>query len=458
MTPVAQVRVFIGEDEEPLARLFADHLSGCGHSVSVAHDGRAALRALSEETFDVALLDVVMPEINGLDVLRQIRSQPNAPEVIIVTGNATMETALSAIRLGAYDILSKPCRLAELEVIVRRAHERRALGRANAALQSRLNRAAPVAEILTMHPRMREVLALVERVAPSDTPVLIVGESGTGKELVARLLHERSGVAHGPFVDINCAATGGAHAEYELFGYEAGALPGTADSKTGTLEMASGGSLFLDEVSALDSRLQAALSRVIEERRFVRAGGSQKVPLSARLIAATNRDLAALVAAGAFRDDLYFRVNAFTIPVPPLRDRPDDIPLLARHFLARFGGATPPKLADDAVDALRRYAWPGNVRELRNLMERAVLVADGGIVRTTDLPIASSANGVTLSGEEGVMRSLADVEREHIRRVLEGVRWHQGRAASILGISSKTLYRKIREYGFTRADGRRETE
>jgi DNA-binding NtrC family response regulator len=213
--------------------------------------------------------------------------------------------------------------------------------------------------------------------------------------------------------------------------------------------MASGGSLFLDEISALDVRLQAALSRVIEERRFVRAGGSQKVPLTARLIAATNRDLGALVAAGAFRDDLFFRVNAFTIPVPPLRDRPEDIPLLARHFLARFGGGSPPSLADDAVEALCRYGWPGNVRELRNLMERAVLVAEGGVVRSRDLPFASpSTNGA--AADQNVLRALVDVERDHILRVLEGVRWHQGRAASILGISSKTLYRKIREYGFKR--------
>jgi DNA-binding NtrC family response regulator len=449
MTTAPSVRVFIAEDEQPLARLFADHLAGCGHSVRVAHDGRAALEALTEESFDVALLDVVMPEMNGLELLRAVRAQPNAPEVIIVTGNATMETALSAVQMGAYDVLSKPCRLAELEVIVRRAAERRALGRANAALQARLSRDVPATEILTAHPRMREVLALVERVAPTDTPVLIVGESGTGKELIARAVHARSSVASGPFVDINCAAIGGAHVEYELFGYETGTVPGASDSRTGTLEMAAGGSLFLDEVSALDLRVQAALSRVIEEKRFVRAGGAQRVPLNARLLASSNRDLAGLAASGAFRDDLFFRINAFTIAVPPLRDRPEDVPLLARHFLQRFGRGAPPTLADDAVDALCRYQWPGNVRELRNLMERAVLLAEGGTIRAADLPVVSP-NGADGAGDASVLRPLDEVERDHIRRVLDNVRWHQGRAASILGISSKTLYRKIREYGFTK--------
>ena len=449
-TPVAPIRVFIAEDEQPLARLFADHLTSCGHQVAVAHDGREALRALSEEAFDVALLDLVMPEMNGLDVLRQIRSQPNAPEVIVVTGNGTMEAALASIRLGAYDILSKPCRLAELEVIVRRAHERRRLERANAALSARLNRAEPAGEILTAHPRMSEVLELVQRVARSDSPVLIVGESGTGKELIARAVHERSNVASGPFVDINCAAISGAHVEYELFGYEAGALPGTGDSRTGTLELASGGSLFLDEISALDLRLQAALSRVIEERRFVRPGGAQKVPLNARLIASTNRDLSALVASGAFRDDLFFRVNGFTIPVPSLRERPDDIPLLARHFLSRFGGASAPTLSDDAVEALSRYRWPGNVRELRNLIERAVLMAQNGVIHAADFPFVASR--VVENGDTPI-KPLSEVERDHIRRVLDATRWHQGRAAAILGISSKTLYRKIREYGFRKSDG-----
>jgi DNA-binding NtrC family response regulator len=449
MTTAPSVRVFIAEDEQPLARLFADHLTGCGHSVRVAHDGRAALEALTEESYDVALLDVVMPELNGLEVLRVVRAQPNAPEVIIVTGNATMETALSAVRLGAYDVLAKPCRLAELEVIVRRAAERRALGRANAALQARLSRDVVAGELVAAHPRMREVLDLVERVAPTDTPVLIVGESGTGKELIARAVHARSNVAAGPFVDINCAAIGGAHVEYELFGYETGTVPGAADSRTGTLEMAAGGSLFLDEVSALDPRLQAALSRVIEERRFVRAGGTQKVLLNARLIASSNRDLAKLVASGGFRDDLFFRINAFTITVPPLRDRVDDIPLLAGHFLQRFGGGSAPALAADAVDALCRYPWPGNVRELRNLMERAVLLAEGGTIRAADLPLAMG-NGADGAADASVLRPLDEVERDHIRRVLNGVGWHQGRAASILGISSKTLYRKIREYGFTK--------
>jgi DNA-binding NtrC family response regulator len=447
MTPVSPIRVFIAEDEQPFARILADHLTSCGHSVSMAHDGRSALRTLSDEVFDVALLDIVMPEMSGLEVLREVRSQPNAPEVIVITGNGTVETALMAVRLGAYDFLSKPCRLAELEVIVRRAYERRRLARTNVALETRLARVDPAPEFVTANPRMQDVLALVDRMAATEAPVLVTGESGTGKELIARTLHRLSPVADGPFVDINCAAIGGAHVESELFGYEAGTAPGSTDSRAGMLELASGGSLFMDEISALDQRLQAALSRVIEERRFFRAGGSQKVALNARLIAATNRDLAALVTEGAFRDDLFFRINALTIALPPLRERADDILLLADYFLTRFGGATPPALDQGAREALRNYRWPGNVRELRNVLERAVLLAQNGTIGIEDLPFMSSTNG---AGRAAELTSLSDVEREHIHRVLEAVQWHQGRAATILGISSKTLYRKIREYGFSR--------
>jgi DNA-binding NtrC family response regulator len=448
MTPASSIRVLIAEDERPLARILADHLTSCGHTVSVAHDGRSALRTLTEESYDVALLDVVMPEMSGLDVLRQVRWQPNAPEIVMITGNGTMETAITAMRLGAYDFLTKPCRLAELEVIVRRANERRTLVRANAVLETRLARVDPAPELVTADPRMRDVLAMVERMARSDTPVLITGESGTGKELVARTLHRLSGVASGPFVDLNCAAIGGVHVEYELFGYESGTVPGSSESRSGTLELASGGSLFLDEISALDLRLQAALSRVIGERLFFRAGGSQKIALNARLIAATNRDLPALVASGAFRDDLFFRINALTVALPPLRERPDDVLLLADHFLGRFSGAAPPLLGDDAMAAIRAYHWPGNVRELCNVIERAVLLCESGTIRASDLPFTQPGAGSAPNGS--TLTSLAQVERDHIRLVLDAVHWHQGRAATILGISSKTLYRKIREYGFSR--------
>jgi DNA-binding NtrC family response regulator len=446
MTAAAPIKVFIAEDEQPLAKLLADHLSSCGHVVSVVHDGRSALDRLSEETYDVALLDIVMPEMTGLDVLRHVRWQANAPEIIMITGNGTMETALTAIRLGAYDFLAKPYRLAEVEVIVRRASERRMLARANAALQTRLSHVDPVSELITEDPRMLDAMTMVEKVAPSDAPVLVAGESGTGKELVARILHRRSAVSEGPFVDINCAAIGGMHVEYELFGYESGTLPGSTESRAGTLELASGGSLFMDEVSALDQRLQAVMSRVIEERRFSRAGGTQKVVLDARLIAATNRDLSVMVSEGAFRDDLYFRINGITITLPPLRERPTDVLLLTQHFLERFGGANPPVLEEDAREALARYTWPGNVRELRNVVERAVLLAREGRIHASDLPFVVDASRRGSSHAE--LTSLTEVERDHIHRVLRAVQWHQGRAATILGISSKTLYRKIREYGF----------
>jgi DNA-binding NtrC family response regulator len=389
-----------------------------------------------------------MPEIDGLEVLRQIREEPTPPEVIIITGNGTIETAITAIKLGAYDYLSKPYRMAEIDVLVRRAWEKRQLAKANVVLQNRLERVESVPEILTQYQPMRAVLALVEKVARSDSPVLITGESGTGKELVARAIHRLSGRAEGPLVDINCAAIAENLLESELFGHEKGAFTGALGRKTGLFELAASGSLFMDEIGELDPRLQGKLLRALEQSSFFRVGGTQKVEVDVRIIAATNKDLAAMVSENEFRSDLYYRINTISIALPPLRERVVDIPLLADHFLRRYGGTTPPALTDDAVAALQAYAWPGNVRELRNVIERAVLLATDGVIRAQDLPLAP-ANGAA-SGAGVGSGSLADLERRHIESVLRQANWHQGRAAQVLGISSKTLYRKIREYGFQR--------
>jgi DNA-binding NtrC family response regulator len=451
MTAAPRVKVLLAEDEHHLSSLLRDFLESRGFAVTVTHDGSAALHAMRSEAFDVALVDIVMPELDGLEVLRALRDEPSPPEVIVITGNGTIETAIAAMKLGAFDYLAKPYRMAEIEVLVRRAFDRRSLARENALLHTRLARVDPMPEIITTHESMQSVLDLIRRVAKSDSPVLITGESGTGKELVARALHYGSERGAGPLVDINCAAIGGSNVEYDLFGHDVGAFPGATTSRTGLLELASGGTLFMDEIAGLEERLQGALLRALEQRTFMRVGGRQKVELNARIVAATNRDLGRRVTDGEFRADLFYRINTISIALPPLRERPGDIPLLAEHFLQRLGGATPPTLSEEALRVMQGYRWPGNVRELRNVIERAVLLATSGSIGPQDLPL-HDMGGAPSNGSNGSNghRALLDVERAHILGVLQQVSWHQGRAALILGISSKTLYRKIREYGFQR--------
>jgi DNA-binding NtrC family response regulator len=446
-----RIKVLIAEDEPHLGTILESFLSGRGYQVTTRRDGRAALEALRAESYDVALLDIVMPEMDGLEVLRHVREEPSPPEVIIITGNGTIETAITAIKLGAYDYLAKPYRMAEIDVLVRRAWEKRQLSKENALLHSRLSRVDAVPEVLTQYAPMQAVLSLVERVAKSDSPVLVSGESGTGKELVARALHRLSGRGSNPLVDINCAAIAENLLESELFGHEKGAFTGAMSRKIGLFEMAAGGTMFMDEIGELDPKLQGKLLRALELGTFFRVGGTQKVEVSVRIVAATNRDMVRAVGEGAFRSDLYYRINTIGITLPPLRERVVDIPLLADHFLHQYGGATPPRLTEEAMEALQRYRWPGNIRELRNVIERAVLLANGGVINASDLPLqAPGPAPSSANGQAGTAVSLADLERRHIETVLNQTHWHQGKAATLLGISSKTLYRKIREYGFKR--------
>jgi DNA-binding NtrC family response regulator len=447
----AKIKVLVAEDEVNLGQILSNFLVGRGCAVRTVTDGRAAIDALRAEAYDVALLDIVMPELDGLEVLKQVRTEADPPEVIIITGNGTIETAISAMKLGAYDYMAKPYRMAEIDVLVRRAWEKRRLARENVLLQSQLQRAGGALEIETQYAPLRAVLEMITRVAPSDSPVLITGESGTGKELVAHMLHRLSGRT-GPFVDVGCASLAEGMLESELFGHERGAFPGADERKLGLMELAAGGTLFLDGIAELSPKLQGKLLRALDQLSFYRVGGTQKVEVDVRVLAATNRDLAACVAEGTFRDDLYYRINTIAIELPALRDRAVDVPLLAKQFLKQFGRANPPTLAPDAIELLVRYPWPGNVRELRNVMERAVLLAHGPQIHAADLPLHPPTPGATDRASAPAI-SLAELERRHIESVLHETSWHQGKAASTLGISSKTLYRKIREYGFRRPGG-----
>jgi DNA-binding NtrC family response regulator len=451
----APIRVLIAEDEAHLGTILEQFLGARGCQVTTVRDGLRALDLLRLEQFDVALLDIVMPGLDGLDVLRQVREDPSPPEVIIITGNGTVETAIAALKLGAYDFLSKPYRMAEIEALVRRAWEKRVLARDNERLHTLQARhpagrgGAPT--FVTQFAPLQAMLSLVERVAPSSSPVLISGESGTGKDLVARLLHHWSGRASAPFVDLNCAALAEPVLESELLGVERGAFPGAERRTVGLLELATGGTLYLDNVADLDLRLQAKLLRALETGSFYRVGGTQKVDVEVRIVAATTRDLGRMVAAGDFRDDFLHRINTIRIQLPPLRDRVPDIPPLATHFLEQFGGPTPPRLTGEAVGVLERYRWPGNVRELRNVLERAALLCTNGLIEARDLPLGAEI-GAAARLTPTASLTLADLERRHIESVLQRTGWHQGRAAELLGISPKTLYRKIREFGFKRPE------
>ncbi|MFN8978499.1 MAG: sigma-54-dependent transcriptional regulator, partial [Gemmatimonadaceae bacterium] len=357
------IRLLIAEDEAHLGTILEQFMTARGFAVRMVRDGRTALELLRSEAFDVALLDVVMPEIDGLEVLRLIREEPLPPEIIVITGNGTIETAIAALKLGAYDFLSKPYRMAEIEVLVRRAWEKRMLARDNLLLKSRLHRSTPAPHFLTQFAPLRAVLSMLEKVAPSASPVLISGESGTGKDLVARLLHAHGEHADGPFIDINCAALAESVLEMELFGVEKGAFPGAEQRKVGLFEMAAGGTLYLDNIGDLALKLQGKLLRALETGSFFRVGGTQKVEVEVRVIASSTRDLSRMVQAGTFRDDLLHRINTIRIALPPLRDRLVDVLPLAEHFLAQFRRGPVLRLSDDAAGVLERYRWPGNVRE-----------------------------------------------------------------------------------------------
>ncbi len=448
----ADIKILLAEDERNLARILETQLRKRGFDVVVAHDGRAAIDALKAEDFDVALVDLIMPEVDGIGVLRQAVELDAPPEVVIVTGNGTVETAIAAMKLGAYDYVTKPCRVAELEMLVRRAFEKRQLAQENVRLQTRLSRREGFPEIITASRAMEEVLDLARKVAGSEHAVLISGESGTGKELVARAIHRLSPRADGPLTDINCAAIQENLLESELFGHERGAFTGAMTRKLGLFELADGGTLFMDEIAELAPRLQSKLLRALEMGEFFRVGGTQKVSTNIRLLAATNRQIESEVAEGNFRDDLYYRINTLHIHIPPLRDRPEDIPFLARYFLKQHADADPPELTDEALEAMLAYQWPGNVRELKNVMERLALLRAGEEIRAGELPLdlsqARRSEGVAALVGQSI--SLEELERAHIEAVLRREDWHQGRTAETLGISPKTLYRKIRSYGLGR--------
>ncbi len=472
MSETNDARLLIAEDEANLRLVLQKELQRLGYRVQAAADGEAALRKLEESNVDVLLCDINMPRMDGMELLRRVHERPNPPEVIMLTGQGTIETAVEAMRIGAYDYLTKPYSITELDVRVRQAAEKRRLRVDNQRLRAQLERQSPLPEIVSVSDAMNEAIRLVERVAPSDASVLITGESGTGKELIAQAIHRLSGRASGSFIDLNCAAFQESLLESELFGYEAGAFSGAKARKLGLIELADGGTLFLDEVTELPANLQAKLLRAIETRTFFRVGGVRKVEVNVRIVAATNRNLDAVVGDGTFRSDLLYRINGFQIHLTPLRERPVDIEPLTWHIMKELGGPNPPEIVPEALSALLAYSWPGNVRQLRNCLERAVLLANNGRITPHELPpevtrpardatnvaagftagFVSAAQPLAAANgtDAGAPASLAEVEKQQILAALEQTGWHRGKAAEILGISPSTLYRRLRDYNLER--------
>ncbi|HYE12976.1 MAG TPA: sigma-54 dependent transcriptional regulator [Pyrinomonadaceae bacterium] len=460
-------RILVAEDEANLRLVIQKELQRMGHEVKAAPDGEAALKLLEESNVDVLLTDISMPRMDGMELLRRVHERPNPPEVIMLTGHATVESAIEAMKLGAYDYLSKPYRIAELDALVKQAAEKRRLRVDNARLRTLVERRTAAPEIVFVSEAMREVMRLVERVAPSDASVLITGESGTGKELVANAIHRLSPRGESSFIDLNCAAFQESLLESELFGYEAGAFSGAKGRKLGLWELADNGTIFLDEVTELPPQLQSKLLRAIETNSFYRVGAVRKVQVNVRIVAATNRDINEVVADGRFRADLLYRVNGFQISLPALRERPEDVEPLAQHILKRLGGAQSPELTPEALAALKSYHWPGNVRQLRNTLERAVLLSNDGRITTAELPpeiaapatafrpaavsaAAATPGAAAATGAPGVPPPLREVERQQILAALEQTGWHRGKTAEILGISPSTLYRRLRDYNLTK--------
>ncbi|MGD8289412.1 MAG: sigma-54 dependent transcriptional regulator [Gemmatimonadota bacterium] len=459
--PTQSIAVLVADDDEDQRALLEGILSAADwaeYHVTAVPDGRSALGALRERVFDVALLDLSMPGLDGLEVLEAIGDDSNRPQVIFVSGTGTVASATRAMKLGAYDFLEKPIQPERLVALVWKAAEAHRLTSKSERLGAMVQRGgAREADIVTDDSRMRAALDMVARVASSDVSVLVVGESGTGKELIANEVHRLSGRHDEPFVALNCAAVAESLAESELFGHEKGAFTGAATRKIGLVELADGGTLFLDEIGDLAPPLQAKLLRVLESKQFRRVGGVKEFPTDFRLVSATNRPLQDLVAKDEFRGDLFYRINAVVLELPPLRDRAGDIPLLVKQFLREFRRADAEqwKVAPEALALLEGYSWPGNVRELRNVIERAALLARGQTIRAADLgsSLSSDPEGVAESNGSGLPSlELETLERMAIEQALERTGWHQGRAADLLGVSPRTLHRKIKSFELRRPD------
>ncbi len=445
-------RILVVDDEETQRDLLQTVLSGEGYRVETASSGEEALAIASERSFHLAIMDLRMGGMGGLEALRRLRKMSPGTAVLMLTAYASVDSAVEAMRAGALNYLSKPMDIEELKILVEKTLSVNDLVEENESLRAQVGGEIASRSIIGKSPRLLEVLETVRMAAPSDATILILGESGTGKELVADAIHALSRRAAGPLIKVNCAALPETLLESELFGHEKGAFTGAVARREGRFALADGGTLFLDEIAEMSPALQAKVLRVIQDRSFERVGGRETLRVDVRLLVATNRDLEEEVRAGRFREDLYYRLNVIPVVLPSLRDRPEDIPLLAQHFLRRFAernGKSLRGFTPRALEALTRYGWRGNIRELENLMERVAIMARGESVDWDDLP--SNIRGEAPSAGSGVVagRSLRDLEKEAILRTLELTGGNRSEASRLLGIGRRTLQYKLKDYGIT---------
>src|SRR5579872_5609899 len=438
-------KILIVDDELVVRDSLGKWFTSEGYAAQPVASGREALDAIREGDWEIALIDIKMPGMDGMELQGRLKEADPDLTVIVMTGYASVETAVQALKRGAYDYITKPVDPDELSHLVQNALDHRQTRREVVRLRENLQEIFPSNELIGKSVAMKRVFEAIEMVASTEATVLITGESGTGKEVVARAIHAASPRRFMPMVTIHCGALTETLLESELFGHEKGAFTGAQYRKKGKFEIADGGTVFLDEISDISLKTQTDLLRVLQEHEIVRVGGNQPIHVDFRCIAATNKNLEALVKAGSFRPDLYYRLHVFCIELPPLRDRREDIPLLACYFLKKFCDATSrtvPQISSDAIDLLMKHDWPGNVRELENAVERALVFVRGPEIRPSDFSFqfqgAAPAAGKTLD----------DVERAHIERILQETQHNLSRAARILDIDRTTLYNKLRRYGF----------
>jgi DNA-binding NtrC family response regulator len=437
-------RILIVDDELAVRDALGKWFTSEGYAAHPSSSAREALETIQNKEFDIALLDIKMPGMDGLELQARLKQAEPDLTVIMMTGYASVETAVQALKRGAYDYITKPVDPDELSHLVANALEHKRASREVARLREDLLEISPGTELIGNSPAMRKVTELIEMVAPTEATVLITGESGTGKEVVARAIHAAGPRRFLPMVTIHCGALTETLLESELFGHEKGAFTGAQYRKKGKFEVADGGTVFLDEISDISLKTQTDLLRVLQEHEIVRVGGNTPIKVDFRCLAATNKDLETLVKTGSFRPDLFYRVHVFAIDLPPLRERREDIPLLVAHFLNKFCLATSrpvPQVAPEALDALASQSWPGNVRELENTVERALVVSRGSEIKASDFAF-HFRNGEPTSG-----RTLDDIERAHIERVLRETEHNMSRAARILDIDRTTLYNRLKRYG-----------
>jgi len=443
-----KTKILVVDDEAIIRESLRDWLSDVGHQVLTAENGSQALEIIEKERPGIVIADLVMPGMDGIELLKKAKEIFPRIEVIIITAYGSIPTAINAMREGAYDYIEKPFCPEKVELLVEKLTEHQRLLEENISLRQKLEERYRFESIIAKSSKMQQVIEVIKVVAKSNATVLITGESGTGKELVARAIHSQSYRKDKPFIAVSCAALPESLLESELFGHEKGAFTGAHVQRRGKFEIANRGTLFLDEIGEMSANIQVHLLRVLEEKEFTRVGGNELIKVDVRVVSATNRDIKEAIASGQFREDLYYRLNVVGIELPPLRERKEDIPLLAEHFLTKFAVENRKEIVDfspEATEFLLKYEWPGNVRELENAIERAVILAKNSYIEVADLP----QENLLLTASAPLGRSLREVEMERILNVLNETGGNYSEAARTLGISRATLYNKIRAYGLS---------